>query len=604
MVVAIVVVLLAIGAAIFATQGPPVTTTSPSSSTQTTGLTSSPTPTTTTSSTSSLPNQLIIDEASSPSSDDPGAVIDNNGIELAQNTVLPLIFYNKSDNSLLVPVLARSWNQTQDGLTYTFSLRTDAYFSNGDPFNAYVVWYNIYRDLLINQPIDFVMYEYFNTSGVSESDVNALNNPGNIPNSSLLQVTANPDNSVTVIDKSTVQFHLTNPFAAFLSTLSDSPWYFVDPYVVEQHGGVVTNQPNTWMSVNGTTVGDGPYVTQTYLPNQFAVLVANPHYWAQNVTDNFYVQAAKIQKIIINYKTDELTRILDLTTNRVQSSIISFNDVNSTLAQTNHIYLPNAGLSGTVEALFLNTEKPPLDNLLVRRAIVDAINVSQILQVAYNGLVIPYVGPDLTNFPGYNNSIRPPSYDLTEAKALLSQAGFPNGQGLPPLTFAYVTSPYQSLIAQLLVSQLNQVGITVKPLAYPLPTFVIIQSTPGTNDTAPNLISLSGWTFQPDVTGYWPLVDDQQGVFHFLKNQTIHNLILQSNSELNPQLRAQLISQVTELVLQQAAVVWIGQGIDEYDTGAGQGPVIWNTCVVGMWYNTAFNGVPFNSASYSCVPTT
>ena len=94
---------------------------------------------------------LTVDEPQNPVSTDPRTASDNAGLELSQNVNLPLIFFNYTDNFHFIPVLANSWNESADGKTYTFFLRNDAYYSNGDPFNAYVVWYNIYSSMLMAQ---------------------------------------------------------------------------------------------------------------------------------------------------------------------------------------------------------------------------------------------------------------------------------------------------------------------------------------------------------------------------------------------------------------------------------------------------------------------
>ncbi|MEM3794750.1 MAG: ABC transporter substrate-binding protein [Thermoprotei archaeon] len=546
---------------------------------------------------------MVIDEASSPSTNDPGAVIDNNGLELAQNTELPLIFFNKSSYSQFVPVLATNWSISPDGMTYTFWLRHGVYYSNGDPFNAYVVWWNIYRDMYINQPADFIFYTYFNTSGVTVHDLNEFNNSQNAPtNATLLSIMQNPSNSVTVVNPYEVQFHLTNPFEPFLYTIGTAPWVFVDPHVVEQHGGVVANQPNSWMAVNGTTVGDGPYITQQYVPNQFAVLIANPHYWAANQTINFFTSPPHINKVIIYYKTDELTRSLDLESNKAQAAIITFNDIKSVLSSDSNLYIPNTGLSGSLEFITIDTEKYPTNNTLVRRAIISAINITQIEQEVYNGYAVPFVGPEPKGFFGYNSSITPPPYNVTLAKQLLKEAGYPNGQGLPTINFVYPTSAYLSLVAEILQQDLAQVGIKLQPQQVSFDTWLSLSETPGNNTNAP-LLTYGSWTYYPDFSAYEFIVDQQLGAFFFLNNQTINTLILESNTQLNQTLRAEEISLITLYVKQNAAVIWLGQDVDLYDTGGGFGPVIWNKCLSGMWYNTAFNGIPFNSVYYTCNPS-
>ena len=606
-IIAVVIVVLIVVAAIAYVEISQKSSTSSTSSSGASSQSSSIASSTT--STGSLPTQLVIDEASVPSTMDPGAVVDNNGLEVAQNTNLPLFFcaFNNTACTALDPVVGQSITGSANGLTYTVTLRTDVYYSNSDPFNAYVVWYNVYRDLIIDQSADFIFYTYFNTTGVSAADLNSFDTATNVPtNQTLISLMENPSNSVTVLNSSAVQFHLTNAFAPFKFTIETSPWVFVDPYVVGSHGGVAPGQPNTWMSVNGTTVGDGPYVTQQYVPNEYTTMIANPHYWAQNLTGsqtNYIIAPAKIHEITINYKTDELTRTEDLEGGEAQAADVSFDDIpNVVKACGTSCYIPNIGLSGSIEWVAIDELKAPLNNTLVREAIIEAINITQIQKTVYNGYAVPVIGPDLKGLAYYNNSILPTPYNVAQAEQLLTQAGYPGGKGLPTINYFYYTSTYQADVAAIIKQDLSTIGITLNVQELSQPTMVSLQNVPGNNATAMDMFTIN-WTYYPDFSAYEYLVDNAFGAFGNMHNQTIVNLIDESNTQLNSTLRGQEISQITQDVQQAYAMIWLGQDIDVYDPGAGIGPTMFNHCVTGLWYNTAFNGIDFNSVYYSCNPS-
>ncbi len=553
--------------------------------------------------------QIAVDETNTPDSLDPAVTVSNEGEEVVLNADPVLLYYNDSYNSFF-PVLASSWTSSANLLTYTMQLRSGDYYNNGDPFNAYVVWWNLYRDMIMNQPAATPFFVFFNTNGVTAGDLNALDNPQNSPmtNETLQSIAQNQSNSISVINSTTVQFHLSSVFLGFLSQMGDGPpWSFTDPYTVEQHGGVVAGQPNTWMSVNGSTVGNGPMITQTYIPNDYSLLIANPHYWAQNISGNYLLQPSRIQRVIIYYKPDELDRALDLQSGKVQAAVISFSDVQALLAASNKtLYVPNLGPSGNIEFLQLDTERAPTNNILVREAIIDAINLTEIQQTAYYGYAEPFVGPEPSGFFGYNTSITPPSYNVTESRLLLKEAGFPNGQGLPTINFVYPSSDYLSDLAQILEEDLGQVGITLQSQELSMDAWLsVIYTCCGTNSTFP-IISYNNWIYWPDFTGYEFLVDSAEGYEFTFNNQTVNNLVNMSNGELNSTLRAQEISQVQFDVQQQAAFVWLAQDLNIFPPGLGRGPIVWNRCIVGdpaYWQNVAWwplFGVYFSALQSTC----
>jgi len=356
--------------------------------------------------------------------------------------------------------------------------------------------------------------------------------------------------------------------------------------------------------VNGSAVGDGPYVMQTWIQNQYAILVANPNYWAKNLTglgpSARFLQVPPVRQITLNYKTDELTRSLDLEKGNVQAATISFNDISNVLKAATSAYIPHLGQTGGLEYVTIDSEKGPTNNTLVRRAIIAAVNTSQIQQAAYEGYAAPFVGPVPKEVPGYNDSIAGPAYNLTLAKALLAQAGYPGGKGFPTINFVYPTSAYLSLVAQILVADLGQIGITVQAQQVSIAVFSTLEfATPGTNASAP-ILAWGSFSFIPDFAGYEYIVDSSLNLEFYLNNATINQLVNTYNTELNPQAAAKDLTQITNNVQQNAVFIWLGQGIDQYNIGSGVGITIWNKCVTGFWYNFGFNGIPYNALSLSC----
>jgi len=573
------------------------------------------TPTAVTTTSEQYPLEFTIDHPQSFDTLDPVLAITPSGEDIGMICNLNLITLKPGrsgeSNDDFAPLLARSWEASPDQKTYTFRLRENVYWSNGDAFNAYAVWWQIYRDLYEAQAMQYPMTLVFNNTGVRLEDVNALNNSQNMPDADLLKVMMNPENSVTVIDANTVEFHLYPAMPGFLSMLTSVAWEFDDPYFFAQHGGVAAGQPNSYMTIHGSDVCNGPYVVERAVPDQYVVLVANPRYWAQNIPKDdpayFALRPATIPKVTVNFKPDELTRELDLQRNLAQAAVIAWPEIPRLLRENPGLvvpdWVPGAGLTNHIDWLTLNSQKPPLDNILVRRAIIEAIDAQKIQELAYGGYAKSFVGPLPSGLPFYDDSIKPPRYDPENAKRLLVQAGYPDGKGLPQLTYAYAQAPHSTITAQLVQSDLAKIGIDVQPVGLTISglqtiEFANVWETP----SAPNIID-TWWEWWPDFNGYAYLVSSDLGWLTWLRNDTINSLVNKALYELDPEQRALQISKVTQLAQEQWAFIWIAQYETFYNTGEPVGQMVWNKCAVGdIWYSYSWFGVPYNSVYYTCDP--
>jgi ABC-type transport system substrate-binding protein len=605
-IVIVVIVVVAGAASYLASQGgQPSQVTSASSAVTSSAATSSA------ATSEQYPSEFTIDQPQSFDSLDPVIAASPSGEDIGMMCNLNLLTLMPGKSDSFAPLLAKSWEASLDQSTYTFHLRENVYYSNGDPFNAYAVWWTIYRDLYESTPDQYPMSLVFNNTGVRLEDVNALNNSQNMPDAELLKVMMNPGNSVTVLDANTVEFHLYPAMPGFLSMLTAIAWEFDDPYFYSQHGGVVAGQANSYMTIHGSDVGNGPYIVERAVPDQYVVLIANPNYWAQNIAEDdpgyFALRPASISKITVNFKPDELTRELDLKNNLAQAAVIAWPDIPRLLRENPGLVVPNwGGLTNHMDWLTLNMQKPPLDNILVRKAIIEAINVTQIQELAYGGYATSFVGPMPSGLPLYDDSIKPPRYDPDDARRLLAQAGYPDGKGLPPLTYAYAQAPHSTITAQLVQSDLAKIGINIQPAGLTISGLQTIEfgSVEDVWNTAgaPNIID-TWWEWWPDFNGYAYLVSSDLGFLQWLQNDTINYWVNKALYELDPQQRALDISKVTELTQEQWVFIWIAQYENFYNTGEPVGQVVFNKCAVGdIWYSYSWFGVPYNSVYYTCDP--
>lgn len=389
---------------------------------------------------------VVLEVPAGPDTFDPDRAYNTIGLECRDNVyqTLLMIPFNSTE---IRPFLAQNYTISPDGLTYTVWLRQDVTFSNGDPFNAYVVWYGYYRGALVHGSDAGLILQALNMTGVTADELNTFTGTDNVPPASLLQIMQDPKLAVTVINPYEVEFHLSFPFGVFLTILAQT-YEFVDPNVVSANGGVVPGEPNTWLDTHA--VGTGPFMITQYEPNSMVVFERNPKYWggASGVQ-----LPPRVDKVIMEVVPNSLTRLEDVERGSAQVAYVDFAQAPQ-LAGAAGIYVPNFGAIPITEEVALNTQKFPFNNLLIRQAVSHAINSTELMQ-PYVGFGVNFVGPLPKGMLGYNYSLQPPTYDLALAKQLLAKAGYPDGHGIPPLTMIYPTDiPPSSLEVELIQASL------------------------------------------------------------------------------------------------------------------------------------------------------
>jgi peptide/nickel transport system substrate-binding protein len=290
--------------------------------------------------------------------------------------------------SNIVPWLAKSWTVSPNGRTYTFHLVPGAKFANGDPLNAAAVVYSLERSINTGG-----CGQYFVLDGITSPE--------------LVQ-------KITAPNSTTVVINLSQADGDFPQDLAQPGAGIVDPKVVQEHGGVVPNKVNTWMESH--IAGDsGPYVLQNYLPGVSATLVANP---------NYFDQAPLVKDILIKFISDDSTLLL-----RARSGAA---DVTLGLSpESAHSLVGNPGtkvvVSPTTTSLqiMIPADHYPESNVDFRAALSYALPDSQILQKLAYGYGQLFYGPYPPLLaPAYDAALeKPRSFDLAEAKHLLSESG-------------------------------------------------------------------------------------------------------------------------------------------------------------------------------------
>ncbi|MGB7124398.1 MAG: ABC transporter substrate-binding protein, partial [Thermoplasmata archaeon] len=373
------------------------------------------------------PNQtgyICVDQAEIPDSLDPAVTFSTPGWAAVQQVYQGLVNYNGSSVTNFSGVLATtsgsvSMNPYTNLSVYTFELRPGVVFSNGDPYNAYVQWYSLYRSLLLEQGPQFILEQNFYSTNFNPSNPLNYSSPAandsaanatlvedlnswsfSSPTASEISQMELPNQSFQVINNESISLNPGYGYLGFsnytylLASISAPNSYAVDPSWVDANGGIQEGQVNNYLATN--TLGTGPYTLNGYngvggggytlqpVKNYWATAAAKTEPW------NVNIQPANTSVEIIFQDTIDITTN-DLISGQVQGASFAYVGP-STIAQleghSNVVVQPLSTIYGATSGswwIYLNQSVYPFNNLSVREAITHAINYQQIITQAFGG---------------------------------------------------------------------------------------------------------------------------------------------------------------------------------------------------------------------------
>lgn len=336
----------------------------------------------------------------------------------------PLVKY-QADGSVK-PWLAKSWSHSADGKTWTFILRDDVTFSNGEVFDAQAAAEN-FRAVLDNRQ-----------------------------RHAWLELT-NQITDVKALDKTTLQITLKDAYYPFLQELAlPRPFRFIAPSQFKD---------NETMHGIKAPIGTGPWVLKESKLNQYDVLVRNDRYWGEK---------PKIQKITVKVIPDPTTRAVAFETGDID--LLYGNEgllPLDTFARFSQDPQYHTQLSAPAETvmLALNSAKAPTNELAVREALNHAVDKKSLIENAlYNTQQVAdtLFAPTV---PYANIGLKPRLYDPQQAITLLEKAGWTqpagqtirekNGQPLH-IELAYIgTDALSKSMAEIIQADMRKIGVDV-----------------------------------------------------------------------------------------------------------------------------------------------
>jgi peptide/nickel transport system substrate-binding protein len=349
---------------------------------------------------------------------DPHFAATNQEMLIIRNVYNALLKY-KPDSTDLTGDLATSWDVSPDGLTYTFKLRQDVDWQKG--------------------------FGHFTANDVKASFDRVKAPETKSPFAGSISMLK----EVQVVDDYTVKFILSEPYAAFLQLLTD---YRAGPIVnmkaVQQYG-----QDYAW-----NPIGTGPYQFESGTPKQEAIITASR---------NYFGTPPPIKRIVTRTIPDPNAQVVGLENGQYDMLLIAPDDPAVVDRLVKEGYVQNKFSRDLPEVLLMNITVPPFDKLQVRQAIAYAVDRQQLIDLAYPGYGTPWYSPVPDGFVGTSTDVPHMEHDVTKAKQLLSDAGYPNG-----LDTTLNVYDVQKLASDVLSEQLKQVGIRVTEEVLDQPTFI------------------------------------------------------------------------------------------------------------------------------------
>ena len=345
------------------------------------------------------------------------------------------------ENGQLVPGQAESWETSEDGLTWTFHLRDGLKWSDGSDLTANDFVYSWKRvcDPMVAAPYaETVLSMVEGYDKAIEGDLDAL------------QVVAQDDNTLVVT--------LSTPCSYFGSLAA-----FATLSPVQE--ATVTANGDAWATSAATYISNGPFYVSEWVPGSYIMMTKNPYYWNAD--------AIKLDGIKWNliedsnaaysaYQTGEVLMIKSVPTEEIPS-----------LKDSADFHVDP--IIGTYY-LSLNLERDAFKDARVRKALSLAIDRDYVANTLMQGTYSPadnFMGPGWIDMDGKqfkDNANGGQSYidvnnyeaDLEEAKQLLADAGYPDGEGFPSISYTTNDAGYHKVVAEYLQQAWAQLGIDLQ----------------------------------------------------------------------------------------------------------------------------------------------
>lgn len=416
-----------------------------------------------------------------------------------------------NDQGELVPNLAKSWKVTDGGKLVTFKLHKGIKCSDGTPFNADDVVFTAKRALSNDHP-------------------------------SITKASWGPITQVEKVDPLTVRFHLSKPFAAFVSFMAD------------QFSGMICDS----MKGNpdfGTSaaVGTGPWKFVSWNKGSQIVLSPNPYYhnYGRPVKNP---GPPKADQLIIKTIPEGQTRLAGLLTGQLSVIVPPIENV-SAIRSNDKLKLYIARRTGQNMFIEFAVSRPPFKDARARRAVAEAINIPVALKLVFGDLVqrekCPLSPGVLGNDADFCSQYAP-HYNPAHAKKLLAELGYGPSNPMHIIMMTWV-GDQRGKVLQVFQNMLAQVGIKADIQVMDIGTLNARVKQENDTKTGVGTLDLMGWTwFDPDVLY---LLWHSPGAYDGFQTPELDRLLEKTRTTLDHDKRTAAVKDVEKYLLSHVVQV-------------------------------------------------
>ena len=318
------------------------------------------------------------------------------------------------------PGVAERWDISEDGTVYTFYINPEAKWSNGESITAsdYVWSWNRALHPDTGSLYAYMLYPIVNSEAYSKREIIDFGDVG-----------------VKALNDLTLEVTLNAPTPYFLQLMDHYSTFAVHPETLLKHGKM-TDRYTPWTRVSNI-VSNGPFTLEEWSLNRRIIVKKSEHYWDR---DNVALNGVYFYPTENVISEERMFRAEQLH----YTAVVPLDKIPDYRAAEDSPYVQSPYL-GTYYYL-VNTDRPPVDNVLVRRALSYALDRDTLTRTVLQNTAIPAYSITPPDTLGYN----PPKlfdYNPEKARELLAEAGYPNGEGWPGLEIIYNTQEAHRKIA-------------------------------------------------------------------------------------------------------------------------------------------------------------